>query len=53
MDETRKQRLTVGDIDIIIEILNEKKDIDNDADKKRKIDEIIKKLYEMEVGSRS
>lgn len=46
-----KVALTVGDVCKIKDILSEKKNSENDIAKKEEIDELIKKLNEMEIGS--
>ncbi len=46
-----KQTLTVGDIKEIEKILEQQKNAVNDQETKDKIDELIKKLDEMEIRS--
>ncbi len=46
-----KVALTVGDICTIKDILAEKREQENDIATKEKIDELIKKLDEMEIRS--
>ncbi len=44
-----KEALTVGDICIIKEILEEKREQENDITQKEKIDELIRKLNKMRI----